>query len=183
MMIAKQMDIRSNIKKYFDIAYEGEPVIVPRKEKKNVVIISEEEYNRLTQAARIAAYADSYAPKRNCNPDASNNIKAHNMDKLDKIRSFGKNWNGNGAPAFSKSLIVRIQKLLNELNIQPEIFPTAMGTIQFEYDNARKDHMEIEIGLEDTAEIFLVKFNGEESYEEIRVSADDINKKVGEFYG
>ena len=42
-MIIKQMDVRANIKKYFDIAYEGEPVIVPRKENKNVVIISEEE--------------------------------------------------------------------------------------------------------------------------------------------
>ena len=183
MMIAKQMDIRSNIKKYFDIAYEGEPVIVPRKEKKNVVIISEEEYNRLTQAVRIAAYADSYADKKRKNTESSDNIKAHNLEKLSKIRSFGKNWNGNGAPAFSEVLITRVQNLLNELNIQPEIFPTALGTIQFEYDNARKDHMEIEIGLEKSAEVFIVKYNGEESFEEIIVSADEINRKAGEFYG
>ena len=31
MVIAKQMDIRSNIKKYFDIAFDGEVVVVPRK--------------------------------------------------------------------------------------------------------------------------------------------------------
>ena len=44
MIETKQMDIRANIKKYFDIAFEGEPVIVCRKENRNVVIISETEY-------------------------------------------------------------------------------------------------------------------------------------------
>lgn len=34
----------SKIKKYFDMAFDGEPVIVSRKENKNVVIISEAEY-------------------------------------------------------------------------------------------------------------------------------------------
>lgn len=52
------------------------------------------------------------------------------------------NWNGNGAPGFSSSLMDRIEALINELNIQPEIFPTALSTIQLEYDNSRKDHME-----------------------------------------
>ena len=49
-MIAKQMDIRSNIKKYFDIAFDGEPIHVPRIGNKNVVIISEKEFNRLSQS-------------------------------------------------------------------------------------------------------------------------------------
>lgn len=47
MIATKQMDVRANIKKYFDIAFNGEPVIVSRKENKNVVIISEAEYNEL----------------------------------------------------------------------------------------------------------------------------------------
>jgi hypothetical protein len=33
MIAAKQMDIRANIKKYFDTAFDGEPVIVSRKQK------------------------------------------------------------------------------------------------------------------------------------------------------
>lgn len=56
MIAAKQMDIRANIKKYFDLAFNGEPVIVSRKENKNVVIISEAEYNRLQKAKRNAEY-------------------------------------------------------------------------------------------------------------------------------
>ena len=56
MIATKQMDIRANIKKYFDIAFDGEPVIVSRKENKNVVIISEAEYNELAKAKKNAEY-------------------------------------------------------------------------------------------------------------------------------
>ena len=50
------MDIRANIKKYFDLAFSGEPIIVSRKENKNVVVISEHEYNELQKAKRNAEY-------------------------------------------------------------------------------------------------------------------------------
>ena len=56
MIATKQMDLRANIKKYFDLAFNGEPVIVSRKENKNVVVISEAEYNSLQKAKRIAEY-------------------------------------------------------------------------------------------------------------------------------
>ncbi len=56
MIATKQMDIRANIKKYFDIAFEGEPVIVSRKQNRNVVVISEAEYNELQKAKRNAEY-------------------------------------------------------------------------------------------------------------------------------
>ena len=56
MIATKQMDVRANIKKYFDMAFDGEPVIVSRKENKNVVIISEAEYNELARAKRNEEY-------------------------------------------------------------------------------------------------------------------------------
>lgn len=56
MIATKQMDIRANIKKYFDLAFNGEPVIVSRKENKNVVVISEAEYNELQKAKRNVEY-------------------------------------------------------------------------------------------------------------------------------
>jgi len=56
MIATKQMDVRANIKKYFDIAFNGEPVIVSRKKNKNVVIISESEYNKLAKAKNNAEY-------------------------------------------------------------------------------------------------------------------------------
>ena len=56
MIATKQMDVRANIKKYFDIAFNGEPVIVSRKQNRNVVIISEAEYNELEKAKKNAEY-------------------------------------------------------------------------------------------------------------------------------
>lgn len=56
MTIVKQMELRSNIKKYFDLAFGGEVVIVPRKENKNVVILSEREYKELEKARNNMAY-------------------------------------------------------------------------------------------------------------------------------
>ena len=187
-MIVKQMDLRSNIRKYFDMAYEGETVIVPRKQDHNVVIISEDEYNRLTCAGRLNDYAQALSElrdrKKRLINERGSGLRSHNADKLSAIRSFGANWNGNGAPAFSAKLIDSVGTLIAELDIQPEIFPTAMGTIQLEYDNSRHDHMEIEIADESPeAEVFTVKFNGEEEYGYIPASADAINDKVLDFYG
>ena len=185
-MIAKQMDVRSNIKKFFDIAYSGEPVVVPRKQDHNVVIISESEYNRLSQASRAAAYADSLIRSRDTRKAAkeqSGSLKALNAEKLKRIRSMKDNWNGNGASAFPKALINRVENLINGLDIQPELFPTAMCTIQLEYDNSRRDHMEIEIGENDQAEVFIVNFNGKETLETIYISPETINERVTSFYG
>ena len=56
MLTIKQMDLRANIKKYFDLAFNGEAIIVSRKQNKNVVVISEAEYNELQKAKRNAEY-------------------------------------------------------------------------------------------------------------------------------
>ena len=56
MTIAKQIDIRANIKRFFDLAFSGEPVFVPRKENKNVVVISMKEYEALQKAKRNEEY-------------------------------------------------------------------------------------------------------------------------------
>ena len=56
MIATKQLDIRANIKKYFDLAFNGESIIVSRKQNKNVVVISEAEYNDLQKAKKNAEY-------------------------------------------------------------------------------------------------------------------------------
>lgn len=56
MTVAKQIDVRANIKKYFDMTFNGEPIIIPRKENKNAVILSEKAYKELEKAKNNAAY-------------------------------------------------------------------------------------------------------------------------------
>ena len=114
---------------------------------------------------------------------ANTDVKSDNLARLSIIKGFKENWNGNGAPAFSSALIEKVRVLLESLDIQPEIFPTALQTIQLEFDNARHDHMEIEIGEMDEAEVFIVYYDGTEDMEMIRSDSEEVNKKVRAFYG
>ena len=54
--IVKQTEFRENLKKYFGLAAEGEAVVIPRKENKNVVIISEREYKLIEKTLQNARY-------------------------------------------------------------------------------------------------------------------------------
>ena len=65
MIVARQMEIRANIKRYFDMASDGEEIIVSRKQSRNVVILSEERYNALKQYQRLEAYAEKTSTRRN----------------------------------------------------------------------------------------------------------------------
>lgn len=56
MLVAKQNDVRSNMKTYFDTAYNGEAVFVPRVGNRNVYIISEKEYAELQRAKKNSDY-------------------------------------------------------------------------------------------------------------------------------
>ncbi len=56
MIATKPIDLRARLKEYLDNAFNGEPVIVSRKNNKNVVIVSEREYNELMKAKRNAEY-------------------------------------------------------------------------------------------------------------------------------
>ena len=51
MTIAKIADLRTNMKKYLDMAAEGEPIIIPRNNK-YIAIISSEDYELLEEAKK-----------------------------------------------------------------------------------------------------------------------------------
>lgn len=57
MLAVNYSTIRKNLKTYCDEASDnGETVIITRKDEKNVVIISLEQYNQIMKAARNAEY-------------------------------------------------------------------------------------------------------------------------------
>lgn len=56
MVVTKPVDIRREQKKFFTIAYRGEPVVVSRPRNENVVVISEERYRELLTRNRLLAY-------------------------------------------------------------------------------------------------------------------------------
>lgn len=68
-----------------------------------------------------------------------------NLDTLIEIKNLGDNWNGNGALAFSESLIDRCSNLVRILKSQPCIFPTAQESIQFEWETDNGEYIEVEL--------------------------------------
>lgn len=59
MLAVNYSTIRNSLKKYCDkVTDEHETVIVTRKDEKNVVILSLDEYNSIMKAAKNAAYLD-----------------------------------------------------------------------------------------------------------------------------
>ena len=111
------------------------------------------------------------------------NARVANIKKMDRIALLQDNWNGNGAKAIPETLVLKVRNLLETIDFQPDIFPTACDTIQFEYDMQNGGHLEIEISEDDRAECFMIDADGRESSEEIMTDAASINRKVTEFYG
>ena len=56
MIATKPLDLRSNLKKYMDFAFHGNPVVIARHKNENVVMLSEQEYNELAKAKQNAEY-------------------------------------------------------------------------------------------------------------------------------
>ena len=103
-----------------------------------------------------------------------------NLSKLYEYSQLEYNWNDNGAEPFNRELLNLAWKKINELYIQPKVFPTACGSIQFEYEKENEDYLEFQI-FEDRIEVFEI-LNSVEKEFTIAVS-DDLNKFVTAFYG
>lgn len=102
-----------------------------------------------------------------------------NLEKLEEFKKLGFNWNGNNAEPFSDSLIEKAKSVLLTLREQPEVFPTARKSIQFESEKDNGDYLEIEI-FEDFAKFFQII---EETESSGNIDFSKIFSKVNEFYG
>lgn len=69
----------------------------------------------------------------------------NNLSLLSEIALLEDNWNNNGATGFSESLINRCRESVKNLVHQPDIFPTADTSIQFEWEKTQGEYLEIEL--------------------------------------
>lgn len=100
------------------------------------------------------------------NPDVRRNLGA--ISELAQLKS---NWDNNGAEAFSAQLIARCRNLVNTLTHQPDIFPTAQASIQFEWENEIGDYLEIELFENEQYQMALRQANGTWIEQEIDYTA------------
>lgn len=105
-----------------------------------------------------------------------------NIDKLGKISALKDNWDGYGAEPFSRSIIRAAGDMLRKLLKQPEIFPTAEGTIQMEYEKENGDYLEIQFSDAPLCEVYMSE-NQNENYFTIDRTPEKFNELVSNFYG
>lgn len=108
--------------------------------------------------------------------------KINRLEKLQRIKELPYNWNKNGAVPISKNVIEAAQNFILGLNIVPEIFPVASGTIQMEYDKNDGSYLEFEITT-DKVKMYQEKSNEGEVTKDLPLDITAIDKVVQEFYG
>lgn len=86
----------------------------------------------------------------------------YNLNKVDEMYKFKKNWNLYGADPIPKETLDLTKKVLKELTMQPEVFPTGASTIQLEYEKGN-NYLEIEL-YKNNLKVFLIDENREESF-------------------
>ena len=81
-----------------------------------------------------------------------------NIDLLSEIGQLQDNWNQYGADKIKQELIFKCLRIVNhtDLIFQPEIFPTARQSIQFEYEPSENHYLEIEV-FEDIIKLYCRK--------------------------
>lgn len=83
-----------------------------------------------------------------------------NITKILDFRNLKENWNGYDAKNFDDKTIIKAIDISRKfINCQlPEIFPTARGTVQFEWKNKNTGYLEFEVGSEYVA---MLEMDGE----------------------
>lgn len=112
-----------------------------------------------------------------------NEEKIYNLKKLDQIEALEDNWNGNGARAFDKHLLVKAREIITSLERQPELFPTACDSIQIEYEKEDGSYLEIELSLTKQWKVFEINSTGKEYTFSIPANMNSLIKAVDDFYG
>ena len=68
-----------------------------------------------------------------------------NFSVFDEIAALGDNWNGYDAEPFEPIFVGKCRDIFSQLVSEPEVFPTARNSIQFEYELEDKSYLEFEI--------------------------------------
>lgn len=106
--------------------------------------------------------------------------RRHNeaLSQIEQFNLLEENWNGNHAEVFSKELVDKAKRILNLLSDEPEVFPTARNSIQFEYEKINGEYLEFEI-FEKFTKVFLIDRN--ELEHSFTISGEESQIKLVEF--
>ncbi len=118
------------------------------------------------------AYKDVYAE----------HTQVDSLTKLRQIAMLKNNWDGYGAEPLPRETIYHAQRLIRSLHFQPEIFPTAAGSLQIEYEKNNGDYLELQFTGRGFCEAFRC-IGGNEEYFSLPDNSSSINALIDDFYG
>lgn len=90
-----------------------------------------------------------------------------------EIANLKRNWNGNDAEPISRNILLKAFELIDLLPAIPDVFPTACGTIQYEYEKETGEYLELEL-QDDGVKVFSIDSANAEST--LMISYDDWEK-------
>lgn len=103
-------------------------------------------------------------------------------EKLELIKKLKDNWNGYGAKPINKIILDYTEKLLDNILVQPKIFPTAANSIQLEYyDKNNQDNCLIIELRENDINIFN-NITNESLFFSYENFIEKVNESIEEFY-
>lgn len=102
----------------------------------------------------------------------------HNKRVLRNLANLKSNWNRYGGEPIDQEVIDKTEKMLSDLDYQPQIFPTGRGTLQIEYFKNEDNLIEIEIS---NNEVFVYRIHNGEDFEG-SVEFDNLSEMITSFY-
>ena len=117
------------------------------------------------------AYKDTY----------SEHTLMDSLTRLTQIALLKNNWDGYGAEPLPRETIYHAQRLIYSLHFQPEIFPTAAGSLQIEYEKDNGDYLELQFTGKGFCEAFRC-INGNEEYFSLPDNSNSLNALIDDFY-
>lgn len=173
----------SEFKNIFSYLYK----IFTRKNYRNIYSYSQEivigkSLDNLTQKT---TFNNLYIYSKNYDKTLNIITRKESLEKLEGIKNLGYDWDGYGAEPMNPEIYNNASKLIEKVIIPPRVFPTANGTIQFEYHKKNNDdeYLEFEI-LNNNIEVLFMR--SDDDYKEYTYNINDIDKindLIKEFYG
>ena len=110
--------------------------------------------------------------------------KASLFKRIDDITLLEQDWNGYNASPISKDIITNAKKVVNILIYQPEIFPTARNTIQFEYNigNNRTAYLEIEVYANKYTVLIVYEHNYQSAFQDVITNISKLTNVINPFF-
>ncbi len=104
-----------------------------------------------------------------------------NLKRIKEIKQLKDNWDGYDAKAFSADLLNYMEKMIGQLEVQPNLFPLSDGAIQLEM-HRNGCAIEIEINEDEIALVNIVDENNKEITKKITNDFLSVNEELKKFY-